>query len=52
MDYALMTPRYLIRRSENDIILNARDDVRSSFYLEDIATEFDIQGLELDWVGG
>lgn len=24
-------------------------DVRSSFYLEDVATEFDIQGLELDW---
>ncbi len=31
--------------------LNDRDDVRSSFYLEDVATEFDIQGLELDWVG-
>ncbi|MEY3394153.1 MAG: hypothetical protein RL346_389 [Verrucomicrobiota bacterium] len=29
--------------------LNDRDDVRSSFYLEDIATEFDVQGLELDW---
>lgn len=29
--------------------LNADDDVRSSFYLEDVATEFDIQGLELDW---
>jgi DUF2075 family protein len=26
-------------------------DVRSSFALEDVATEFDIQGLELDWVG-
>jgi Uncharacterized conserved protein (DUF2075) len=25
------------------------EDVRSSFYLEDVATEFDIQGLELDW---
>ncbi len=24
-------------------------DVRSSYYLEDVATEFDIQGLELDW---
>lgn len=24
-------------------------DVRSSFYLEDVATEFDVQGLELDW---
>ena len=29
--------------------LNHKDDVRSSFYLEDTATEFDIQGLELDW---
>lgn len=25
-------------------------DVRSSYYLEDVATEFQIQGLELDWV--
>ena len=31
--------------------LNDRDDVRASFYLEDVATEFAIQGLELDWVG-
>jgi hypothetical protein len=31
--------------------LNPRSDVRSSFYLEDPATEFAIQGLELDWVG-
>jgi schlafen family protein len=31
--------------------LNGRDDVRSSYYMEDPATEFDIQGLELDWVG-
>lgn len=30
--------------------LSDKDDVRSSFYLEDPATEFDIQGLELDWV--
>jgi len=29
--------------------LNDRDDVRSSFFLEEVATEFDIQGLELDW---
>lgn len=29
--------------------LNPRDDVRSSMFLEDVATEFDIQGLELDW---
>ena len=29
--------------------LNSHDDVRSSYFLEDTATEFDIQGLELDW---
>jgi len=29
--------------------LNSDDDVRSSYFLEDIATEFDIQGLEIDW---
>ena len=29
--------------------LNEKDDVRSSYFLEDTATEFDIQGLELDW---
>jgi len=29
--------------------LNGKTDIRSSFYLEDIATEFQIQGLELDW---
>ena len=30
--------------------LNEADDVRSSYYLEDAATEFQVQGLELDWV--
>ena len=29
--------------------LNGRDDIRSSDYLEDCVTEFDVQGLELDW---
>lgn len=29
--------------------LDDKDDVRSSFYLEDAATEFQVQGLELDW---
>ena len=29
--------------------LNDRNDVRSSFYCEEVATEFDVQGLELDW---
>jgi DUF2075 family protein len=31
--------------------LNDKDDVRSSFFLEDVATEFQVQGLELDWCG-
>jgi len=39
---------------KNDIdvsnwFLDGKEDVRSSYYMEDIATEFDIQGLELDW---
>ncbi len=29
--------------------LGEKDDVRSSYYLEDVATEFQVQGLELDW---
>lgn len=29
--------------------LNGKDDVRSSYYLEDVVSEFDIQGLELDF---
>ena len=29
--------------------LDDKEDVRSSFYLEDVATEFHVQGLELDW---
>ena len=31
--------------------LNGDTDVRSSYYLEDVASEFDVQRLELDWVG-
>lgn len=31
--------------------LKGKEDIRSSYYLEDVATEFDIQGLEIDWVG-
>ena len=31
--------------------LNSKDDVRSSCFLELPATEFAVQGLELDWVG-
>lgn len=29
--------------------LDSSEDVRSSYYLEDVATEFHVQGLELDW---
>jgi hypothetical protein len=29
--------------------LHPREDVRSSYFLEDAATEFHVQGLELDW---
>ena len=29
--------------------LNDANDTRSSFYMEDAATEFQVQGLELDW---
>ena len=29
--------------------LAGKEDVRSSYYMEDVATEFSIQGLELDW---
>ena len=40
-----------IRVKTNPIhwFLNDRDDTRSSYYLEDVATEFQVQGLELDW---
>jgi hypothetical protein len=29
--------------------LNEKEDTRSSYYLEDAATEYRVQGLELDW---
>jgi hypothetical protein len=29
--------------------LDGKEDVRSSYYLEAVATEFQVQGLELDW---
>jgi hypothetical protein len=29
--------------------LDGKEDVRSAYYLEDAATEFEVQGLELDW---
>jgi hypothetical protein len=41
-------------RTELDVenwFLNPASDVRASYYLETPATEFGIQGLELDWTG-
>ena len=35
--------------SVEDWFLNGKDDVRSSYMLEDVVTEFDIQGLDLDY---
>ncbi len=29
--------------------LDGKEDIRSSYYLEDVATEFHVQGLEVDW---
>lgn len=37
------------RLSAADWFLNNQEDIRSCHFLEDVATEFDIQGLELDW---
>ncbi|MBC8053436.1 MAG: DUF2075 domain-containing protein [Sphingobacteriaceae bacterium] len=36
---------------EANWFLNDEKDVRSSYYLEIVATEFAVQGLELDWMG-
>ncbi|HEY1965190.1 MAG TPA: DUF2075 domain-containing protein [Acidobacteriaceae bacterium] len=36
---------------EANWFLNDSTDVRSPCYLEDVASEFAVQGLELDWVG-
>ncbi len=30
--------------------LDGKEDIRSSYYLEDVVSEFQVQGLELDWV--
>lgn len=37
--------------AEPDWFLRGPDDVRSSSFLELVATEFGVQGLELDWTG-
>lgn len=47
-----LKPHAIDVRSPMDPIhwfLDGKEDVRSSYYLEDIATEFHVQGLELDW---
>lgn len=47
-----LKPNAIFVKSPMDPIhwfLDEKNDIRSSYYLEDVATEFDIQGLELDW---
>ncbi len=47
-----LKPEGVFVKSEPSVanwFLNGRDDVRSSYALEDVATEFDVQGLELDY---
>jgi hypothetical protein len=47
-----LKPHAIDVRSPMDPIhwfLGGKEDVRSSYYLEDVATEFHVQGLELDW---
>ena len=48
----LLKPHAIDVKSPIDPIhwfLDGKEDVRSSYYLEDVATEFHVQGLELDW---
>ena len=50
---ARLKPHAIDVRVESDPVhyfLSGPDDTRSSYYLEDVATEFQVQGLELDWV--
>ncbi len=47
-----LKPHAIFVKSPTDPVhwfLDGKNDVRSSYYLEDVATEFDVQGLELDW---
>jgi hypothetical protein len=47
-----LKPHAIDVRSPMDPIhwfLHDKSDVRSSYYMEDVATEFHVQGLELDW---
>lgn len=38
-----------VKDNECNWFLDDEHDVRSSYYLEDAASEFEVQGLELDW---
>jgi len=40
---------YQVQMDAVKYFLNDKDDIHSSFYLEDVATEYKVQGLELDW---
>ena len=40
---------YQIQMDAVKWFLNDKNDIHSSFYLEDVATEYKVQGLELDW---
>ena len=47
-----LKPEGIFVKNETNVanwFLNGKDDVRSSDYLEDVVSEFDIQGLELDY---
>ena len=40
---------YQIQMDAVKWFLNDKNDIHSSFYLEDVATEYKVQGLEIDW---
>ena len=47
-----LKPEGVFVKNEIDVanwFLNGKDDVRSSYAFEDVVTEFDIQGLEIDY---
>ena len=46
-----LTPGLVTEKDSPNWFLNDNRDVRSSYSLEDPATEFQVQGLELDWAG-
>lgn len=47
-----LKPLAINMKAESNVVayfLNGKDDIRSSQFLEDAVSEFDVQGLELDW---